>query len=106
MVSARGVIRADFTILLILLYVSCIGRLSGLPPVSETSKISANQTRKAHLSNLLSFFFLQKEDVKGSDVPLNTCPCFHCDEQRLVLSDALNASDEDDPCIRDAWSSD
>ena len=40
-------------------------------------------------------------------VPLNFLwPRLHCDEQWLVPSDALNVSDEHDPCFRDACSSD
>lgn len=78
----HGVIRADFTILLILFYVSCI---SGLMPVSETSKISANQPKKpAPMIPLhpLFFFFLKKEDAMGFGVPLNFLwPCLCCDEQ-------------------------
>lgn len=59
MVCAHGVIRADFTILSILLYVSSIGRPSGLTPVSETSKTCANKKKKPSQPNNspLPFFF-------------------------------------------------
>lgn len=55
----RGVIRADFTILLILLYVSSTDRPSGLKPVAETSTVPENYLplNTSPTPTLFFFFF-------------------------------------------------
>lgn len=57
MMNAHGVIRADFTILLILLHVSSTDSPTGLKPMSETSKIPENYYPLHQYSPSPFFFF-------------------------------------------------
>lgn len=83
--NAHGVIRADFTILLILLHVSSTDSPTGLKPMSETSKIPENYYPLHQYSPSPFFFFffaIKKDDTMGFGVPLNFLwPCLHSDEQ-------------------------
>lgn len=81
----RGVIRADFTILLILLYVSSTDSPSGLKPVAETSTVPENYPPLNASPTPTPFFFfsfLKMEGTTGFGVLLNFLwSCLHCDEQ-------------------------
>lgn len=107
MMNAHEVIRADLTILLILLHVN--SSPSGLKPVSETSKIPENcypQHQYPPSPFIIIIFFIEKDDIMGFGVPLNFLwPCLHCGEQWVVVSGALNVQDAHDFCFKAAHTS-